>query len=182
MSGVSACGATVKKKTSECLSGRLRKSAGPGRIAGPRDVKDTRGCRVTRTTSDTRYWKWAPRSSTGRYFEVGDHIKERPISHVSDVLRHYQAHLSEQSSLSSPLSVSGLQGLFLFFFVTFITWLISCISEIVWANALIRRVSVWICPGTIKCPLFTVLKMTSCRRVNENSWWTDWPFVQTAWK
>lgn len=120
----------------------------------------TRGCRVTRTTSDTRYWKWAPRSSTGSYFEVGDHIKEKPISHVSDVLRHYQAHLLEQSSLSSPLSVSGLQGLFFFFFsVTFITWLISCISEIVWANALIRRVSEWICPGTIKCPLFTFLKM-----------------------
>lgn len=97
---------TVKEK---CRSWENCRAAGCERRPG---LRGDSGRLLTLAVESER--RAAPQADTLKW---GDHIKDRPISHVSDVLRHYRAHLWEQSSLSSLLSVSGLQGLLFFFFL-----------------------------------------------------------------
>lgn len=62
------------------------------------------------------------------------------------------ARLWGQLSLSSLLSVSGLQGLF----YNFNHPAMSCIGEMVCANVLIRKASEWTCGNTVKWFVFTL--------------------------
>lgn len=65
------------------------------------------------------------------------------------------ARLWEQLSLSSALSVSGLQELF-FFFYNFNHSAMSCIGEMVCANVLIRKAFEWTWGNTVKWSVFTL--------------------------